>query len=153
MGAPVDAAVRLAPAGGAVVEIVSGDQLVYAAVSGSAAGMHGQRVFVDGSLSGLTVRTGSVLVCDDSARDPRVDGPACRAVGLRSMIVAPLVADGRTFGVLKTLSARPYAFDAGSVAALQALAHELSTVLADELDDVRALADVAAPSSAAPPWL
>jgi GAF domain-containing protein len=153
MGASVDAAARLAPAGGAVVEIAHADELVYAAVSGSAAGMVGQRVDVDGSLSGLALRSGVVLVCEDSARDPRVDGPACRAVGLRSMVVAPLVAEGRPFGILKALSARPYAFDATSVATLEAIARDLSSALARDVEDVRRLASVAAPAAAVLPWL
>ena len=52
------------------------------------------------------LRTGKTFICHDAESDPRVDLGVCQRVGLRSMLVMPLVAKGAK-GVLKVLSARP----------------------------------------------
>jgi signal transduction histidine kinase len=109
-------------ASGAVIELAEGDEMVYRAATGSAVAAVGLRLRREGSLSGLCVSTGRVLRCEDSENDPRVDREACRRVGARSMVVAPLVHRGTTMGVLKVLSAEPGAFDAGDVGNLQLMA-------------------------------
>ena len=47
---------------------------------------------------------GETLYCSDSELDDRVDRVACRRVGLRSMLVTPLIHNGEVVGVLKVLS-------------------------------------------------
>lgn len=98
-------AMRLTDADGAVVEIPDGDDLVYRAVSGTAEPHLGLRVPSEGAISGLALRTGETLVCDDSETDERVDREACRRVGARSLVVVPLRHDAHTAGVLKVYSA------------------------------------------------
>ena len=109
----------LTDATGAVVELAEGDEMVYRAVSGSAAGTLGLRLRRRASLSGLCVSTGKVLRCDDTETDPRVDRDACRRVGVRSMVVAPLVHRGAAVGVLKVLSNVPGHFDTRATQTLQ----------------------------------
>ena len=94
----------LAGADGAVIELAEGDQMVYRAAAGIAARSLGMRISRHGSLSGLCVEQGKALLCEDSETDPRVDREACRRVGLRSMLVLPLLHDGHTVGVLKAMS-------------------------------------------------
>ncbi|VVU48632.1 GAF domain-containing protein [Burkholderia anthina] len=94
---------HLTGASGAVVEFAEGDDMVYRAASGSAAGMLGLRLRRSGSLSGLCVTRGELLHCTDSETDPRVDRDACRRVGLRSMLVMPLMHADTTVGVLKVM--------------------------------------------------
>ena len=86
------------------MELAEGDEMVYRAASGMAARLLGLRLKRASSLSGLCVETNEALRCDDSETDPRVDREACRKVGLRSMVVAPLVHDGTAVGVLKIVS-------------------------------------------------
>lgn len=100
----------LVGADGAAIELAEGDDMVYRAASGSAASQIGLRLKVSDSLSGLCVRTGETLRCDDSETDPRVDREACRKVGLRSMIVMPLRHNGATVGALKAMSQVPAKF-------------------------------------------
>ncbi len=95
---------------GAAVELTDGQDMVYRAASGIAAGQLGLRLPLSGSLSGLSVTSGSLLMCGDSESDARVNAPACRAIGLRSMLVAPLRHDGQTVGVLKAMARAPHAF-------------------------------------------
>jgi len=105
-----DAAMEFRGASGAVVELADGEDMVYRAVAGSAEPHAGLRLKVAGSFSGLCVRTGQTLVCDDTETDDRVDREATRAVGVRSMIVAPLRRGQHTIGAFKLLSDRPRAF-------------------------------------------
>lgn len=110
---------RLTDSSGAVVELHDGDEMVYWAVSGTAEAQIGLRLSAAHSLSGLCVRTGNILRCDDSETDERVDREACRRVGLRSMLVVPLVYRGVPVGVLKVLSPNPNAYGARDVRALE----------------------------------
>jgi len=100
----VDRTLPLINADGAVVELAEADEMVYRAVSGIASTHLGLRLKQAGSLSGACVRTGTILRCDDTETDDRVDRDACRRVGLRSMLVLPLKHDGKTIGVLKAMS-------------------------------------------------
>ncbi|GFK95389.1 putative signaling protein [Fundidesulfovibrio magnetotacticus] len=103
---------NLAGAAGAIVELAEGEEMVYRAATGLAAGQLGLRLRRESSLSGLCVAGGKALACDDSEDDPRVDREACRKVGLRSMVVAPLVHGETPVGVLKIVSPEPRVFHA-----------------------------------------
>ncbi len=110
MGVVAERTLALLGADGAVIELVEGEDMVYRAASGTAARSLGARVGRRSSLSGLCVDQGELLRCDDSETDPRVDREACRRVGLRSMLVLPLIHDAHVVGVLKAMSNRPSAF-------------------------------------------
>ncbi|WP_428568243.1 MAG: diguanylate cyclase domain-containing protein [Solidesulfovibrio sp. DCME] len=112
----------LTGAQGAVVELAEGDEMVYRAASGIAGPQLGLRLARRGSLSGLCIETGEVLLCGDSETDARVDREACRKVGLRSMIVAPLCHNGTVVGVFKIASPDAAFFTSGHVTILRLLA-------------------------------
>ena len=95
---------------GAAVELADGTDMVYRAVSGTAEGSLGTRLSIHNSLSGLCVRLGTSLLCEDSERDPRVDREACGRIGVRSLVVVPLMRDGTAIGVLKVMSSAPRRF-------------------------------------------
>jgi PAS domain S-box-containing protein len=123
----------LAGADGGIVELLEDDEMVYRAASGSMEPHLGLRLPVEGSLSGLSVRTGQVLRCDDAETDPRVALAATRRVGVRSMLVVPLAAEGRRLGVLKVVSSRPHAFGEGESNTLSLLAGVMSAAMRDAL--------------------
>jgi diguanylate cyclase (GGDEF)-like protein len=110
MAAVTHHAARLTCADGGVVELADGDEMVYRAVSGIAAGQLGLRIPLPGSLSGLCVKTHTPVVCDDALTDERVNRAACQRVGIRSMLVAPLMHGDYCVGVLKVIAGRPGAF-------------------------------------------
>jgi diguanylate cyclase (GGDEF)-like protein len=95
---------------GAVVELAEGDDMVYRAAVGGAAGALGLRLGRRTSLSGPCVQTAQTLRCGDSEADPRVDREACRRVGVRSMVVVPLIHLGEAVGALKVYAPSPNAF-------------------------------------------
>ena len=121
---------RLVAADGACLELAEGDELVYEAASGLAAGFTGLRVKKGASLSGLSMTSNQMLRSDDTETDPRVDREACRRIGLRSMVVMPLRYDERTFGVLKLMSARVAAFTAELEQALRLMGEFLGMTIA-----------------------
>lgn len=110
---------HLTDAGGAIVELSEGDDMVYRAAAGMAKGQLGLRLQREGSMSGLCVAEARVLQCDDSETDARVDREACRRVGLRSMVCTPLNHAGTVVGVLKIASPAVRAFTAEHVQILE----------------------------------
>jgi diguanylate cyclase len=106
-------ALTITGASGVVVELADGDDMVYRAVAGIAQGQLGLRISRAGSLAGLCLEKAHALRCDDSETDPLVNREACRKVGLRSMVVVPLIYHEQAVGVIKILSPKPHAFGEG----------------------------------------
>jgi diguanylate cyclase (GGDEF)-like protein len=125
----VQEARRLTGADAAVVEMPDGDELVYRAASGTATGHLGLRTPRASALSGLALRTGETLVCDDSETDERADPEACRRVGARSLVVVPLRHDAHAAGVLKVYSASRGRFAPENVRVLTLLADMIGGAL------------------------
>jgi len=114
-------AAEMTAADAGVVEMPEGDEMVYRAATGTAATHVGLRLRIDASLSGMCLREGVILRCDDAARDARVDADKCRAVGAVSMLCVPLHHAGATVGVLKVYAARRNVFDGEDGALLEHL--------------------------------
>src|SRR5262249_26374622 len=123
-------ALDLTPSTGSAVELADRDEMVYAAGAGALAGFVGLRLGLAGSLSGLPVRTGEILVCTDSETDSRVDLAACRRVGARSMVVVPLRYRDRPVGVLKVMAGTVAAFGPADVETLRLLANLIGASVA-----------------------
>ncbi|MCO5400053.1 sensor domain-containing diguanylate cyclase [Ralstonia soli] len=119
---------HLTCATGAVVELAEGDEMVYRATSGLTETLLGLRLARKGSLSGLCVQTGSILQCDDSEIDPRVDREACRRVGLRSMVVTPLRHLDTTVGVLKLVAPEVNAFSKSDIGVLELMSELIAAM-------------------------
>lgn len=119
----------LTGAGGVMVELAEGDEMVYRAVSGMASGQLGLRLAKKGSLSGLCVAQRQVICCDDSETDDRVDREACRKVGLRSMVVAPLVHCDTVVGALKIASSHPGYFTGMHVRILELTSEVIASAM------------------------
>ena len=120
---------RLTPATGVVIEMVERDEMVYRAATGSLTAYVGLRLKRAASLSGLCVQSRNVMNCVDSETDARVDQAACRKVGARSMVVAPLFHAGEAVGVLKILSDRANTFAARDQQTLQIMAGLLGAAI------------------------
>ncbi|HEY8881149.1 MAG TPA: sensor domain-containing diguanylate cyclase [Roseateles sp.] len=121
MGLVVQRTLGLVGADGAAVELAEGEDMVYRATAGMAQGSLGLRLKRGASLSGLCVRQGRVLHCDDALLDPRTDRAACEKLGLRSMVVVPLRHSGETVGVLKAMSSQVGHFNDRHFALLELL--------------------------------
>jgi len=126
----IDKLRELTQAHGACVHFVEDDDAVVRRASGAVAAHLGLRIALATSLAGVCVRSAAVQVCVDSEADPRVDLAACRLLGVRSMVCAPLRQAGTVVGVLQVFSDRPHAFDDGDVQMLQLMASAIVAALA-----------------------
>src|SRR5919108_6079010 len=75
-------ALQLTDADGVAIAIAAEDAFVCRARTGRLAPELGAVVHREAGISGACIASRSLLVCHDVACDPRVDGDACRALGI-----------------------------------------------------------------------
>ena len=112
----------LTGATGSAIALAEGGKFVCRASYGDTAPPLGTRLDPSSGLSGLCVRTGHLLRCDDAERDPRVDSELTRQTGIRSISVVPLIKDGKLVGIFEILSTRAHAFEKKHTETLQRMA-------------------------------
>jgi putative methionine-R-sulfoxide reductase with GAF domain len=118
-------------ASGAAIALAAKDPgtMICQASAGPSAPPVGAILQVGSGFSGECVRTGRVLRCDDTETDERVDSQSCRALGIRSMLAAPLRLGERVVGLLEVFSAQPCAFSENDSAVLQRFAETIVTAV------------------------
>ena len=119
----------LTGATGAAIALSTGEEMVCRASAGNDAPPLGARLQVGSGFSGECVHTGKLLYCEDSESDPRVDRESCRALGVRSIMAAPIHAPGAVVGLLEIFSAAPHAFVDRDKVILERMARTLFAAL------------------------
>jgi hypothetical protein len=116
-------------ASGAAIALATADPNLMdcRASAGASAPPVGARLQVGSGFSGECVKTGRLLRCDDTDTDTRVDAETCRALGIRSILAAPVRVGEKSIGILEAFAPQPNAFSEADSRALQRLAE---TVLA-----------------------
>lgn len=119
----------LVRASGAAVALATSDAdfMDCRASAGDSAPPVGARLQIGSGFSGECVKTGRLLRCDDTDLDSRVDPDTCRALGIRSILAAPVRVGEKSIGILEAFAAEPDSFSEADSRALQRLAE---TVLA-----------------------
>jgi putative methionine-R-sulfoxide reductase with GAF domain len=114
-------------ASGAAIALAGKDAgaMICRASAGQSAPPVGAILQVGSGFSGECVLTGKMLRCDDTETDERVDRQSCRALGIRSMLAAPLRLGERVIGLLEVFSAQPSSFDENDSAVLQRFAETI----------------------------
>lgn len=130
----LDRAQEILAADGAAVELREGDEMVCIAASGLAEGFMGLRLKVSGSLSGHCAFTGQLVAVEDTEQDPRIDLAATRRIGIRSMLLVPLMDSGQAHGVLKVVCARPRRFTEGDIRTLDIMGSLLASSIRRGMD-------------------
>ncbi len=126
---------RLATAAsGAVIALARGDKIVCRATLGDKAPSAGVSLNTRSGLSGACVQTREMQLCDDTLADPRVNAVACRDLGIRSIVVLPVLDGGELWGVLELFSSVPHAFSESDLQALQALSRKISSTVREAID-------------------
>ena len=113
-------------ADGAAIAVREGDVLVTRASTGGNAPDIGSHSRVEGSFTGLCLERGTALHCEDSDRDPRVNGEACRALETRSFIVVPVARFSSFEAVLAVFSKSAHAFSRTDVSVLKSMAAQVA---------------------------
>jgi TonB family protein len=120
----VEQARRETGATGSAIALTRDGEMVCRATSGINAPDLGVRAETESGLSGACLRSGEIQECSDTETDPRVK--ACRQLGVRSMLIAPVSDGQQCFGILEVLSPRANAFGAKDVNTLRALARRVA---------------------------
>jgi TonB family protein len=126
---------RLATAAnGAVIALARGDRMVCRASLGDKAPTTGVSLNTRSGLAGACVQTREMQLCDDSLADPRVNSVACRDLGIRSIVVLPVLDGGELWGVLELFSSTPRAFSESDLQALQSLSRKISSTVREAIE-------------------
>jgi hypothetical protein len=116
-------------ASGAAIALREGAHMICRASAGTSAPELGAHLQVNSGLSGESVRTRQVLRCDDAETDTRVNRESCRALGIASVVVMPLLQEREVNGVFELFSDRAYAFEERDITALQRIAEMIQTAV------------------------
>ena len=134
-------------ASGVAIALDEGGEMICRARSGGSAPELGAELQVNSGLTGESVRSRQLLRCDDADRDGRVNQESCRALGIKSVMVIPLLTERRVLGVFELLADRSCAFEDRDVVALERLA-EMALVALDHAGAAkRALQEIGAQAS------
>jgi N-acetylmuramoyl-L-alanine amidase len=125
-------ALTLTGADGVAIALVDGDAFVCRASAGSIAPEAGARLDPKSGFSGACLRTGGIVRCDDSEKDPRVDLQVCRRLGTRSIVAIPIASARGIIGLLEAFSAEAYGFNDSDVRSLNLLAELILSALKPE---------------------
>jgi TonB family protein len=117
-------------ASGAAIAMYRGNDFVCCATTGESAPDLGAVLNATSGLSGACIQSAAVQRCDDSETDRRVDAAVSRQLGVRSILVVPLLAGEEVLGVFEVLSTLPFAFSDEDVHVLESLARRTVQALA-----------------------
>jgi len=116
-------------ASGAAIALLDAGEIICRASAGPTAPEVGSQLQVQAGLTGESVRLKKILRCDDAEQDSRVNRESCRALGIRSVMVTPLVRQDEVIGVFELLADRSRAFEERDVTALERLSQMVLTAL------------------------
>jgi putative methionine-R-sulfoxide reductase with GAF domain len=126
----VERAQYITGATGTALALPQGDEMVCRASAGSSAPAVGARLQVRSGLTGESILRRQLLRCDNAEADPRVNLEACRALGIASIVVLPLLRrNGEVRGLFELFSDHPYAFEERDLVALERMAGLTLTAL------------------------
>jgi hypothetical protein len=126
----VERAQYITGATGTALALPQGEEMVCRASAGSSAPAVGARLQVRSGLTGESIARRQLLRCDNAESDPRVNLEACRALGIASIVVLPLLRrNGEVRGLFELFSDHPYAFEERDLIALERMADLTLTAL------------------------
>jgi TonB family protein len=124
---------------GAAIVLERDGEMVCRASSGPTAPELGARLDTAAGLSGECIRTGRIQRCDDAQADPRADAAASQRLGVRSVLVLPLVGRNGVFGLFEVFSPRAWAFGERDERTLEALVVRVMKNLARAAEPLESL--------------
>ena len=126
----VEQACQVTTASGAAVILERNREWVCRASSGAGAPELGARLGSEPGLTEECIKSRQVQRCDDTETDPRVDVAACRSLGVRSVIMVPVLQGEKFIGVFAAFSPRVSAFGKEDERNLKALSGHVTSSLA-----------------------
>jgi hypothetical protein len=149
----VERAQYITGATGTALALPQGDEMVCRASAGLSAPAVGARLQVRSGLTGESIARRQLLRCDNAESDPRVNLETCRALGIASIVVLPLLRrSGEVRGLFELFSDHPYAFEERDLIALERMADLTLTALdlAEQRQNFSASSSSSSSAAAAP---
>jgi len=115
-------ALAISGASGIAIALAEAGEIVCRGTAGETAPPLGLRLSLQSGLTAICYTTGTIVRCDDSETDTRVDLEACRELDIRSVVAVPLRTPLGVGGLIEAFEKQPYAFTDGDVRELNLLA-------------------------------
>ncbi len=122
----VEQARKATGATGAAIALIRDGEMVCRATTGKNAPDLGVRVDMNSGLPAASLITGKVQQCSDTEEGGLVNAEVCRRLGVRSMLIAPLVNGSGAFGILQVFSSEPHVFGKHEIETLEILAKKIA---------------------------
>ncbi len=111
-------------ASAAALALARGHEMVCRAATGLHAPDLGVPLNTEEGLSGACLRTRQPQLCVDTESEPLVDADAARRLGIRSILIVPVIEEEGILGVLEVFSSEPGAFSGQHRAILEVFAND-----------------------------
>jgi hypothetical protein len=105
------------------------DAMVCHASSGPAAPEVGARMYIRSGLTAESIRTRQTLRCDRASADPRVNQESCKALGIESVMVLPLILERDVVGMFELFGSKASAFAERDATTLRASTPQIESAL------------------------
>jgi WD40 repeat protein len=145
-------AMALTSATGAAIAIGNRNGMECRASIGSAPAV-GTRLSPESGISGQSLRTGAIVLCNDALSDPRVH-PAARQSDLRSIMIVPVLSGNDVIGLTEAFSQEVDHFDEHHLQRLRPLLNVLADAIKDDAGPAQHTSEqgvIAAPAIVGPP--
>jgi GAF domain-containing protein len=136
---------------GAAIALSTLDAMVCRATAGQDAPPLEARLEVGSGFSGECIRTGQLLYCQDCETDPRVDPESCRALGIRSIMAAPIRSSDVVIGLIEIFAPVARTFSESDETILQRMAEIVLAAVHRAIQAVEGTAATAPQPAAAQP--
>lgn len=134
-------------ASGASVALREDGEMVCHASAGRAAPEVGVEIETGSGLIAESLRTRQLVRCEDVDSDPRANRDSCKELGVKSVMVMPLLREEEVVGVFELVADRASAFGERDAAALTRLAEMALTAVEHAEAVQRALPEIPEPSN------
>lgn len=122
-------------ADGVAIALAEKDAILCRAAAGNIAPDTGAKLNPKSGFSGACLSSGTIVRCDDSNHDPRVNPVICRQLGSRSMVAIPLLARQNVIGLIEAFAVKPGHFTDLDVRRLTLLAELILAAIRPEEED------------------
>ena len=109
----------------AAIALARNGEIVCRATTGENAPDLGAPLNTQSGLSAVCLQTRKWQHCEDTELDDRVDPEVCRRLGVRSILVFPILKKQELLGIIEIFGSRPRAFSRREIGTLEALAQEV----------------------------
>jgi hypothetical protein len=130
-------------ASAATIALTEGQEMFCRASAGPMATELGAPLRADSALVKQSIREQQIICCNAAENGARPDGISYGSLGIRSIMIMPLIRESALAGMFELLADRPQAFDDRDGAALEHLADMVLTALEHSDAAKRAVRDVA----------